>query len=44
MLSHASAAMTLDMYARLFDNDSDGLSDRMDKAAISACVPGQARG
>ena len=39
MLGHASAAMTLDTYAGLFDDDLDGLSDRMDKAALAARVP-----
>ncbi len=30
MLGHASAAMTLDVYAGLFDDDFDALSDRLD--------------
>ena len=30
MLGHASAAMTLDVYAGLFDDDLDGVADRMD--------------
>jgi integrase len=30
MLGHASAAMTLDVYADLFDDDLDGVADRMD--------------
>jgi integrase len=34
MLGHASAAMTLDVYAGLFENDLDELTDRQD-AAIS---------
>lgn len=32
MLGHASAAMTLDVYAGLFDDDLDGLADLMDAA------------
>ena len=34
MLGHASAAMTLDVYAGLFDDDLDGLADRMDEARV----------
>jgi len=34
MLGHASAAMTLDVYAGLFDDDLDGLADRMDEAHV----------
>ena len=30
MLGQASAAMTLDVYAGLFDDDLDGVADRMD--------------
>jgi integrase len=30
MLGHASAAMTLDVYSGLFDDDLDGLADRLD--------------
>jgi integrase len=30
MLGHASAAMTLDVYSGLFDDDLDGVADRMD--------------
>lgn len=33
MLGHASAAMTLDRYGHLFDDQLDDLSDRMDAAA-----------
>jgi hypothetical protein len=33
MLGHAFAAMTLDVYSGLFDDDLDGLADRMDAAA-----------
>jgi integrase len=32
MLGHASAAMTLDVYAGLFDSDLEGLADRMGAA------------
>ena len=31
MLGHASAAMTLDTYADLFDDDLDAVSDRLDE-------------
>src|ERR1700745_1617637 len=30
MLGHASAAMTLDVYADLFDDDLDDVADRLD--------------
>ena len=30
MLGHASAAMTLDVYSGLFDNDLDDVADRLD--------------
>jgi hypothetical protein len=30
MLRHASAAMTLDVYADLFDSDLDAVADRLD--------------
>jgi integrase len=36
MLGHASAAMTLDVYSGLFDDDLDGLADRMDAALAQA--------
>jgi hypothetical protein len=39
MLGHASAAMTLDVYSGLFDDDLDAVADRLDTAAISARVP-----
>lgn len=32
MLGHASAAMTLDVYADLFEDDLDAVSDRLDQA------------
>ena len=31
MLGHASAAMTLDVYADLFDSDLDTVADRLDE-------------
>lgn len=34
MLGHASAAMTLDVYSGLFDDDLDGLADRLDEAHV----------
>ncbi len=36
MLGHAKASMTLDVYADLFDEDLDGVADRLDKAIKSA--------
>jgi integrase len=30
MLGHASAVMTLDVYSGLFDDDLDGVADRLD--------------
>ena len=36
MLGHASAAMTLDVYADLFDDDLEGLSDRLSETAEKA--------
>jgi len=36
MLGHASAAMTLDVYAGLFDDELDDVADRMGAAAESA--------
>lgn len=36
MLGHASAAMTLDVYADLFDDDLDALADRISTAAEAA--------
>jgi integrase len=35
-LGHASAAMTLDVYSGLFDDDLDAVADRLDVAAQSA--------
>ena len=36
MLGHASAAMTLDTYADLFDDDLDAVADRMDVVVRAA--------
>lgn len=38
MLGHASAAMTLDTYADLFDDDLDAVSERLDAARSRAVV------
>src|SRR4030095_4914320 len=38
MLGHASAAMTLDVYSDLFDDDLDAVSDRLDQAVAAAGV------
>jgi hypothetical protein len=34
MLGHASAAMTLDIYAGLFADDLDAVADRLDRAFL----------
>jgi integrase len=40
MLGHASAAMTLDVYSGLFDDDLDAVADRLDAArAVPAVFP-----
>lgn len=39
MLGHASAAMTLDVYSGLFDDDLDAVADRLDAAARDSRVP-----
>ena len=36
MLGHANASMTLDVYADLFDEDLDGVADRLDTAIRAA--------
>jgi integrase len=36
MLGHASAAMTLDVYAGLFGDDLDAVAERLDEAAAKA--------
>lgn len=38
MLGHASAVMTLDTYADLFDDDLDGVAERMDAARRAVVV------
>jgi integrase len=38
MLGHSSAAMTLDVYAELFDGDLDSVSDALDHAVTAASV------
>jgi integrase len=38
MLGHASAAMTLDTYSDLFDDDLNDVSDRLDAAYEKAVV------
>ncbi|WP_194085991.1 tyrosine-type recombinase/integrase [Cryobacterium suzukii] len=38
MLGNASAAMTLDTYADLFDDDLDAVADRLNQAAIFSNV------
>ena len=39
MLGHSSAAMTLDIYAGLFDDDLESLAQRMDEAAAAVVPP-----
>jgi integrase len=39
MLGHAKASMTLDVYADLFDEDLDGVAERLDAAIRSAAYP-----
>jgi integrase len=39
MLGHASAAMTLDVYSGLFDDDLDAVADRLDAARAHLRVP-----
>jgi integrase len=38
MLGHASAAMTLDVYSDLFDDDLNAVSDRLDEAYARSVV------
>lgn len=40
MLGHATAAMTLDVYAGLFDQDLDDVADRMDALIAGSAKPG----
>ncbi|SDY23584.1 Site-specific recombinase XerD [Modestobacter sp. DSM 44400] len=39
MLGHASAAMTLDRYADLFDDDLDDVAERLDRLRATTCGP-----
>jgi hypothetical protein len=39
MLGHASAAMTLDRYADLFDDDLDDVAERLDRLRAATCGP-----
>lgn len=44
MLGHASAAMTLDVYSDLFDDDLDAVAERLDEVARAAAMyPGCTR-
>lgn len=38
MLGHASAAMTLDTYVDLFDDDLEAVADALDRAAAGSSV------
>jgi integrase len=38
MLGHASAAMTLDVYSGLFEDDLDAVADRLDQDAARAAA------
>ena len=38
MLGHASAAMTLDVYADLFDDDLDNVADALNSARLASNV------
>jgi len=40
-LGHASAAMTLDLYGHLYEDDLDTLSDALDRRYITATTPPQ---
>lgn len=42
MLGHASAAMTLDLYADLFDDDLEGVAVALDKARTETVTKHQA--
>jgi integrase len=44
MLGHASAAMTLDIYADLFDSDLDAVADRLDDTRGAAVERAKADG
>jgi integrase len=41
-LGHASAAMTLDLYGHLYEDDLDALSDALDRRYPAATEPAQA--
>lgn len=43
MLGHASAAMTLDVYGGLYDEDLERLADRLEELHDSYCGPGAAQ-
>jgi len=38
MLGHKDAAMTLNVYASLFDDDLDAVADRIDAAVLGAAA------
>jgi hypothetical protein len=38
-LGHSSAAMTLDVYSGLFDDDLDGVAERLNRAAAAEKYP-----
>jgi hypothetical protein len=42
-LGHASAAMTLDLYGHLYEEDLDTLSDALDRRYVAATTPPQTR-
>ncbi len=42
-LGHASAAMTLDLYGHLYEDDLDTLADALDRRYAAATTPGQKR-
>jgi hypothetical protein len=44
MLGHASAAMTLDIYADLFDSDLDAVADHLDETRAAAKDHARAKG
>jgi hypothetical protein len=39
MLGHASAAMSLDVYSGLFDDDLDGVGERLNEARLTGQSP-----
>ncbi len=38
-LGHASAAMTLDLYGHLYEDDLDALSEALDRRFVAATAP-----